>query len=625
MNGKLNMKEFCMSKYKFLWFILLSITFLYITPLPAAAGTESDTLRVFESRDSVLVVADRLKLSLPEIAYTYQIIDKEAIQLLSQHSALELVDAVYPSAYILEKGVMGYGVGQAGAGNINIRGQGGRPNTGMLVLINGHPDFMGLFGHPLPDVYGTDDIQQIEILSGPASTLFGSQAMAGVINIRSMPDFTAPVKISASAGSYSSYNIGFNLNRHFNQHGFSLTVRQRATDGHIAKTSSKTLHLQTGWYYTISPAWQLSLEGRYVPFEFDDPSRIESKDQLGIYGKIRRGMAGINLKNDQGKFQGSTQVFTNLGHHRFYDGFESHDFSWGASSYQQWKASSKLNLAGGGEFIRYGGKANVQDQKFREDTFGIYLLGFYTLSPLLNLKGGLRYQYSSLNLQQVTPQAGIALNILPNVQVYANYQSGFRYPTINELYLFQYSNPYLKAEEINSVEGGFMYYWPSQDHIRITVFRNNVNNLITPPPAPMTNSGAAKQWGMEVESQYTMTSWLSGQVGISLMDPGRLTAFNPQTQLKYQFHLHRAWFSAICYGKYVEKIFVENDSHLQLPDYHLLNLVLNATYSKWSLNVQLLNILDRKYIAFKYPPYLALADYRAPGFHFMTGLTYSLF
>jgi hypothetical protein len=93
---------------------------------------------------------------------------------------------------------MGYGVGSAGSGSINIRGQGGRPNTGLLVLINGHPDFMGLFGHPLPDVYGTDDISQVDVLSGPASTVFGSQAMAGVVNIKSTPDFSI-LKISTSA------------------------------------------------------------------------------------------------------------------------------------------------------------------------------------------------------------------------------------------------------------------------------------------------------------------------------------------------------------------------------------------------------------------------------------------
>jgi outer membrane receptor protein involved in Fe transport len=598
--------------------------FLAIGPLAAIQAAESDSLKVYESQDSVVVVADRFELSLKELAYTYNIINSRDIQLLAQHSALELVDVVSPSAFMMEKSVMGYGVGTAGSGCINIRGQGGRPNTGLLVLINGHPDFMGLFGHPLPDVYGTDDISQVEILSGPASTVFGSQAMAGVVNIKSVPDFLIPLKISSSAGSYSSYNVGISLNQRLGRHGFTLTARQRATDGHINQTSFKSLHLQTGWYYTISPVWELNLEARYVPYEFDDPARNGSIDNLGIYGKIRRGMGSITLKNIYQQMQGSTQIFTNLGHHRFYDGFESHDFTWGISTYQQWKISPRFNLAGGGEFIRYGGKANVKDDKFSEDSFGIYLLSFYNLSSWINLKAGLRYQQSSLNLFQVTPLAGLGVNILTNLQFYTNYQSGFRFPTINELYLFPPSNPDLEAEKISSEEAGLAYYWKGKNYLRVAVYHNDASNLIqtvaNPVPPPRyryNNSGAAKQWGLEVEMSYAISRWLSGQLGVSQMDPDRLTANNPETQFKYRFDLHYGWFSATLYGKYVEKLYVANDWMARLPDYHIMNLVLHGTYTGWSLDLQLLNILDRQYLAF--------TGYPAPGFHFMTGITYSLF
>ncbi len=324
-----NTKEIQMTINSFKPEFIGLLMFLALNPLPVTRASEADSLKVYESRDSIVVVADRFELSLKELAYTYNIIDSREIQLLARHSALELVDVVSPSAFIMEKSIMGYGVGSAGSGSINIRGQGGRPNTGLLVLINGHPDFMGLFGHPLPDVYGTDDISQVEVLSGPASTVFGSQAMAGVVNIKSTPDFSIPLKISTSAGSYSSYNVGINLNRRLGRHGFSLTARQRATKGHIAQTSFKSLHLQAGYYVTLAPAWELSTEGRYVPYEFDDPVRNAATDKLGTNGKIRRGMGSITLKNNYQQIQGSIQIFSNLGHHRFYDGFESHDFSWG--------------------------------------------------------------------------------------------------------------------------------------------------------------------------------------------------------------------------------------------------------------------------------------------------------
>jgi iron complex outermembrane receptor protein len=335
-------------------------------------------------------------------------------------------------------------------------------------------------------------------------------------------------------------------------------------------------------------------------------------------------MGSLTLKNNFNQVQGSTQVFTNLGHHRFSDGFESHDQAWGVSTYQQWKPSAKLNLAGGGEFISYGGKANVKNERFSEDSFGIYLLSFYNLSDWINLKGGLRYQHSSLDLSQVTPLAGLGINILADLQFYANYQSGFRFPTINELYLFPPSNPDLEAEKVNSGEAGLTYYWQGKNYARLAVYRNNASNLIQtiPNPAPpprirYANSGKAEQWGIEAEISYAVSAWLSGQIGISQLEPDRLTAYNPETQFKYLIDMKYRWFTATLFGKYVEKLYVANDWAGRLPDYHVLNVVLTGTYANWSMNVQLLNVLDRYYLAF--------TDYAAPGFHFMTGITYSLF
>ena len=83
---------------------------------------------------------------------------------------------------------MGYGVSTGGSGQMSMRGiggpaQAGLPTTGLLVLIDGHPQYMGLMGHPIADAYQSMLVERVEVVRGPASVLYGSNAMGGVVNI----------------------------------------------------------------------------------------------------------------------------------------------------------------------------------------------------------------------------------------------------------------------------------------------------------------------------------------------------------------------------------------------------------------------------------------------------------
>jgi iron complex outermembrane receptor protein len=612
----------------------IAIVFLILLTIPISldAFGIDDSLTVYELQDTNVVVADRYKLPLKDMTYTHQVIPGELVSKYGTHSALELVDMAFPSAFTLDKKVIGYGVGPAGGGSVNIRGQGGKPNSGLLVLINGHPDIMGLFGHPLPDVYGVDEMEQVEILAGPASTVFGSNAMGGVINMKTRPDYNKWLRFSAEGGSFNTYNFGLSLNTMINDWGFFISARHNKTDGHIDKTGFESYRIQGGLEYKINPIWNLFVEGRYVPYSFDDPSRGDN-DPAGIdtYGKIKRATGEIILKNKTNKLTGSTQLYGNWGHHRFYDGFDGRDYTYGLSSYQQWHTSDVLNFSAGFDLINYGGKAKnelappgvVNDDEQNLKSAGIYVLGFYRGLKKFNFNFGVRYQTISLPEQNISPVLGITYSVIPQFQLYTNYQNGFRYPTINELYLLPPRNPDLVAENLNSVEVGLRYYWSSNNSIRLSYYYNDVDNIIqlipnSPPPPPVryANSGEAIQHGVETQIHMALTKNLALQINYSYLDPDEITAYNPKHQFKYALIYQWQMLQVSAYGRYVDALFADNNHNDQIPDYHVLNMRIGVTIKQWDIYLKLRNVLDRLYYV--------EPDYPAPRFFVLAGVNLGL-
>lgn len=111
-----------------------------------------------------------------------QITAKE-IEQTGHHNVLQTLNSFVPGIFVTERNILGFGVATGGSGGISIRGISSQPNTSVLVLIDGHPQYQGIFGHPLPDAYVASDVKKVEVIRGPASILYGSNAMGGVINM----------------------------------------------------------------------------------------------------------------------------------------------------------------------------------------------------------------------------------------------------------------------------------------------------------------------------------------------------------------------------------------------------------------------------------------------------------
>lgn len=145
---------------------------------------QTDTTRTARSfaLDEVVVTGARNETDIRHLSQTVSVVERPVIEQSMQPSLLPVLTEQVPGLFVTERGVMGYGVSGGAAGGISLRGLSGG-SARLMVLIDGHPQYAGIFGHPIADAYQSLLADRVEVLRGPASVLYGSNAMGGVINI----------------------------------------------------------------------------------------------------------------------------------------------------------------------------------------------------------------------------------------------------------------------------------------------------------------------------------------------------------------------------------------------------------------------------------------------------------
>src|SRR5690554_1482686 len=232
--------------------IAITICLLLLAYYPLF-GSINDTIRL----DEVIVTGSMPKVNLRNLPMSISVVSESQIEARKDHSLLPLLNEEVPGLFITQRGVMGYGVAKNAAGAMSIRGIGGAPTAGVLVLIDGHPQYMGLMGHPLADSYQSMMAERVEVVHGPASVLYGSNAMGGVINI-----ITKRQQEEGSNGSaqvmYGSHNtLSAEASAGWKQNRVHATgaVGYNRSDGHRENMHFKQWNGQANVGYDLSSHW----------------------------------------------------------------------------------------------------------------------------------------------------------------------------------------------------------------------------------------------------------------------------------------------------------------------------------------------------------------------------------
>jgi iron complex outermembrane receptor protein len=497
--------------------------------------------------DDIVVTGTMPKVNLRNVPMSISVVSGNKITQRLQPSLLPLLAEEVPGLFISQRGVMGYGVAAGAAGGMSIRGIGGSPTSGVLVLIDGHPQYMGLMGHPLADSYQSMMTERVEVVRGPASVLYGSNAMGGVINIITRKQESDGSHKSAQF-SYGSYNtLSAELSGGFRKSQFYTngSLSYNHSDGHRENMDFEQFNGYIKAGYDFTDNWNSFIDVNLSKSLSSNPGTVTSPI-IDNDADILRGVASASLENNYDNTSGAVKLFYNFGTHNINDGyndyssfipdyrFRSNDQMFGASAYQSFSFFEGNKTTAGIDLQRFGGEAITKfpNEPARDSTqvdihlnnVAVYLNVQQTvMDERLTFNAGIRLDHHELNGSEWVPQLGLSFTPTSYTSIKGILSKGFRNPTIRELYMFPPRNADLKAERLMNYEISLLQMLPEIGiSLGINLFYIKGDNIIQTQIVegrPLNvNSGEVENRGFEVTANYNISEELRLSANYSLLD-----------------------------------------------------------------------------------------------------------
>ena len=577
---------------------------------------QKDSLQLQE----IVVTGTRNATDVRHLPMTVTIIDRN--QLTEQHQASVLPTAMQqvPGLMVTSRSMMGYGVSTGAAGGINLRGITGGSGQ-LMVLIDGHPQYNGVYGHPIADSYQTLMADRVEVLRGPASVLYGSNAMGGVLNIvtRSMHGDGVRTNASVGAGSYGTVQAEASNQVRSGKFSSTVAAQYGRTDNHRPRMGFEQYggYLKLG--YDFSQHWNAYVDADLTHFNASYPGSVQSP-LFEANQWITRGVVSAALENHYGSTSGALSVFSNFGRHKIDDGtadpqkptqryFRSRDALTGVSWYQSFQLFQGNRLTAGLDYQHIYGRAfytskqtgevldtpNKQSGHSHRNEVAGYVDFRQDLLQWLTIDAGVRVDHHSVTGTEWVPQAGIVARPMETGEVKAMASKGFRNPTMREMYLYPPSNEELEPERLWNYELSWRHR-PGALTYGVNLFYSKGDNMIQTINRKNVNTGEIENYGVEAEAQYRIGNhWrLSTNHAFLHMENPVVAAPEYKGFLGADF-FHQKW--TVNAGlQYLSGLYTEVGDNEKKENFCLLNIA--ATYAlnnNLSLWVRGENLLAQKY------------------------------
>ncbi|CDG74247.1 MULTISPECIES: TonB-dependent receptor plug domain-containing protein [Acinetobacter calcoaceticus/baumannii complex] len=446
--------------------------------------------------DPIVVTASKSAEKASEVPARISVIDEKTIE---QNPLLNVSDIIQrdPSIYVKQSG----GLGQIS--EISLRGT---KSVHTLVLKDGaRLNSQNELGPLYPAFLDTTDVQQIEILKGPASVQYGSDAIGGVVQLISKKPEKTGAELTGIYGENNTYKTIVNANLVSDQGFYAQLGGQRLESDGTRIFESQPENEKAGYdqkgYHAKVGFYQENLIDASASISENKGTNIFSNDYITntaqrlFENRVINTKVAYNILPDLiiNAHYANVQDKQNVPAYDSYYNTENNE----SDLNLKWKFTPHQNILVGATYNDANYKSNTILNSDKSVNSTGYYLQHQLKNDLFDTQVGVRLEDNQRFGTHTVGQGAIRYHFLPNASVYANIGSAFRAPTLNELYSQWGGNENLTPEKSTSYEMGVNYDLTSNVSTNFSVYHTKIKDLIAYNAGTNTNIAKANFTGGE--------------------------------------------------------------------------------------------------------------------------------
>ena len=513
-----------MKIYKFTFFTLL-LSFL----LPEYSYSQESGANSLSSSEieNIIIRSTRIPAGAKDIGSSLYIINEDQIKARGFKDAIDAISSA-PGVTSKQNGSFG------GVGTIRIRGA---SSSQTLVLVDGVPvnDASSPGGGYNFEYLNTSNIQLIEVLKGSQSTLWGSDAIGGVVNIYTKQSESTSFGASAEIGSFGLKRGSTDINFAGSNSRFRISTSKTSIDG-ISKADEKDGNSEDDGFESESYSVSGSIDLNSLTLK-GSLSYMESQVEYDSYGFVT-GVQDGDEKSNTDEFIGSISANFDLFDSKLQNSIFISQSDINRDYYS--KGSFSFGAEGKRELIRYQG--NIEVNEFNKIAFGLeseeskvdkdnstidgsFLLYEFKPNNKIIISSGIRNDDHEGFGSKTTRRISGTFKPSDNLIIRSSWGEGFKVPTIFQSTYFccgaTSANSSIRPETSTSYDFGFeLFFNEMNSNFSITYFDQDINDQINFSfgVGGYENIDKVNSEGFEIALDYQISKLMSLYLNYSYID-----------------------------------------------------------------------------------------------------------